>query len=727
MAFRFTSAGCAGAALALASASCLAQSNEPPRGEMPPVTISGTAPDPMTEPSGVTEFDDRPLGRVPSSVAVIGYRGLRDAGVYNLSGVSRLFPSINDSYNTTGFIETLQIRGFTLDSASPLNYRRNGLPVSNYTPFAPENKEETQILLGMNGATAGGGSPGGTVNYVTKRAPSSSLREVSADLSERGTWRLAADIGDRAGLLGYRINVATEERRPNARNAPGDRRFASGAFDVKLPAGGTIAVEGEWQRSRQISVPGFGLLARDGESSGTVLPPPIDPRINLNDQPWSLPFESHSAVGTARLEQPLGPDWTIGLRALAQRIMTNDRIAFPDGCSTQSVYVYPDLCSNYDVDIYDYRSNHELRTTRSTEVYATARLETAGVRQFVRFGARTTRYAERLPPLQAYNFVGTTNVFAQVDLPADATLSVLNVNRDLVFDELFASDVVTLSQAWSLTLGARDVRVKTSSALSDGSESVAFSKTAVTPWGALAWSPLEGSTVYVSGGSDVQSEVVPNRPSVFTNPGEVLPIGRNRQVELGYKQALSPGHWLTLALFEIRKPYGVNIDQPGGLVLRVANGVTARHRGAEFEVNEAVSPSLLLGFSATYLDARYRDSIDPQLENKRVPNVPNLRAALSADLRPVRAVNAIWSNTLSYTGTKPVLQDNSVSLPSSWQWDTSVFWTPDNATPRLQVRAGIDNVTDRRYWREAPTQSWGATYLFPAQPRTYRVGLTAQW
>jgi outer membrane receptor protein involved in Fe transport len=47
--------------------------------------------------------------------------------------------------------------------------------------------------------------------------------------------------------------------------------------------------------------------------------------------------------------------------------------------------------------------------------------------------------------------------------------------------------------------------------------------------------------------------------------------------------------------------------------------------------------------------------------------------------------------------------------------------------PRLQVRAGIDNVTDRRYWREAPTQPWGATYLFPAQPRTYRLGVTAQW
>jgi outer membrane receptor protein involved in Fe transport len=36
----------------------------------------------------------------------------------------------------------------------------------------------------------------------------------------------------------------------------------------------------------------------------------------------------------------------------------------------------------------------------------------------------------------------------------------------------------------------------------------------------------------------------------------------------------------------------------------------------------------------------------------------------------------------------------------------------------------VDNVTDRRYWREAPTQYWGGTYIFPAQPRTFRLSLT---
>ena len=40
------------------------------------------------------------------------------------------------------------------------------------------------------------------------------------------------------------------------------------------------------------------------------------------------------------------------LTANAQQIKINDRIAFPDGCSNATNYVYPGLCANGDVDVY---------------------------------------------------------------------------------------------------------------------------------------------------------------------------------------------------------------------------------------------------------------------------------------------------------------------------------------------------------------------------------------
>ena len=44
---------------------------------------------------------------------------------------------------------------------------------------------------------------------------------------------------------------------------------------------------------------------------------------------------------------------------------------------------------------------------------------------------------------------------------------------------------------------------------------------------------------------------------------------------------------------------------------------------------------------------------------------------------------------------------------------------------QLTWRAGIDNVFDRHYWRDAPTTYWGGTYLFAAAPRTLRLSVTA--
>jgi iron complex outermembrane recepter protein len=45
----------------------------------------------------------------------------------------------------------------------------------------------------------------------------------------------------------------------------------------------------------------------------------------------------------------------------------------------------------------------------------------------------------------------------------------------------------------------------------------------------------------------------------------------------------------------------------------------------------------------------------------------------------------------------------------------------------MTLAAGIDNLTDRDYWREAPTQYWGGTYLIAAQPRTARLSIAAGW
>jgi iron complex outermembrane receptor protein len=687
---------------------------------LPRVVVEGQAETPAREQADVGDLPGGTLGTAPQSIVVIDREQLRDSGAKSLSTAIRSSASVSDFYNTL-YVENLQVRGFLLDNI--LNFRRDGLPISNYMPIAFENKERVEVLNGVSGVIAGTSSPGGLVNYALKRPTPAPLAELFFEVAERGTVTAAADIGGRSGdgTLGYRVNAAAQERRPYARSADGDKLFGSAFVDLRLAGGWLIEGDLELQRVRQISVPGFGLLDSDGDGVAETLPPPLDPRINLNHQPWTQPVETNSAIATLGASKQFDERTRVGVRALLQRIRTDDRIAFPDGCSSGPNYVYPGLCGNYDVDIYDFRSENERRGVYALDATAEHALDTSFGRHLLKGGFRQTRYYEHLEPLQTYNFAGTINALAPTDLPPAPDPLTPNTNRDLRLREAYVYDAAQFGSHWRAWLGVRRSRLDRSSVLSDGTQAVSLSQSFTTPWGALGWQS-GGTFVYASAGSGVEIEAVPNRPDLFTNPGAVLPALRSRQAEIGAKHSYSHGALATLALFEIEKPSADDVPQDNGLVERVADLKKARHRGLEASYTGRLGESLIAGLSLAWIDAEITRAADPALVGKHPTNVAPFAAALRTAWRLPTSLALTLHNNFSYAGRKAVNRDNSVELPSYWQWDALLTLT---AGPRdaYVVRLGVDNVTDRRYWREAPTQYWGGTYLFPAQPRTFRLSI----
>lgn len=705
--------------LACAAAPVLAQQS------LPEVTISERRA-PQEAPSSYAEFGGLPLRELPLSISVLPARELRDQGAQSLSQAIRREPSASDAYNTVGYVETIQLRGFQLDPL--LNYRRNGLPVSAYTPFSLVTKQQVEILKGLNGVVTGPSSPGGTVNFVTKRA-TLDISEASVDVSERGTWLAAADFGRRTSdEFGYRLNAAVGQRRPAARDAEGDQAIAGAAVDWRGPGGIRAQAEFELANSRQISVPGFGLLDRNGDGVAETLPSPIDPRLNLNNQPWSQPFESRSKVGTASVSMPLSQAWTVTVAGLLQSTTTNDRLAFPDGCSSGPTYVYPGLCGNYDVDIYDYRSDDERRATRVLDIALEGTVTLASMQHRLRLAPRTTRYSERLPPLQAYNFVGTINALAPTPLPADPSLTSPNTNRDLRIDDMQVSDTIDLTSRWRLFAGTRLVRVQAASWRSDGANAVRFSQSAATPWLALSYAAGPANLLYASWNQGFEPEAVPNRPLRYTNAGQVLPVTRSTQAEVGWRGQLGSAHDLNVALFDIRRPRAaerqVATDPNVPNFELVSDGQLAHHRGAEADWTWRISPRWQLLAQAMVLDAVIDRSLDPALTGKRASNVPEAAGAVQLDWWPTAARGLQLSNRIYASGQRAIGPDNSVTLPSWWEWNAWLTLPLKIGGTHTQWRAGIDNITDRRFWREAPTQYWGGTYLFPGQPRTFRLGVS---
>jgi iron complex outermembrane receptor protein len=82
-----------------------------------------------------------------------------------------------------------------------------------------------------------------------------------------------------------------------------------------------------------------------------------------------------------------------------------------------------------------------------------------------------------------------------------------------------------------------------------------------------------------------------------------------------------------------------------------------------------------------------------------------------------------WNTLLIYESGKTALADGSVTLPAAWQLDSGVrYQTKVGGVPTLW-RLQLENLTDRSYWREAPTTPWGGVYLFASTPRTLRTSV----
>ena len=118
---------------------------------------------------------------------------------------------------------------------------------------------------------------------------------------------------------------------------------------------------------------------------------------------------------------------------------------------------------------------------------------------------------------------------------------------------------------------------------------------------------------------------------------------------------------------------------------------------------------------------------DPTLDGKKPTNVPAVTARLQGDWQlPAIAGGGLRLLAAgTYESAREVLPDNSVQIPSVTKFDLGArYETKSSAGTTWTLRAGIDNVFDRRAWRESPYQ-FSHAYLFPLEPRTLRVSLQA--
>jgi iron complex outermembrane receptor protein len=682
---------------------------------LPQVSVTGKATEAVPTLSGF----NAPPAKLPMQALSLSAERLDDLGIGQLSGITKLDASISDAYNAVGYWSQLKIRGFDLDNR--FNLRRDGLPISGETALSLVNKSGIEVLKGSSGMQAGTSSPAGLVNFIVKRPLAEDGTALMLQAIQGGSVQASVDHSQRFGAsreFGVRVNLAAAHLDPQLRNSQGRSHAAALATDWRVSPDTLVEAEVEFNRQSQPSQQAFSLL-------GDRLPDPknVDPKLNLNNQPWSLPVVFDNTHASLRVQQTLGGDWRAQAHLGMQRLRTDDRLAYAFGldCNENSSFEGVYYCDRFGpdgrFDLYDFRSENEHRDTTALDISASGPLQLAGLRHDLTVGGMTSQFKSRFQR-QAYNFTGVGHIDGSVVTLPKPELTGQNTNRDERSHELYLRDRVALTADTTAWLGVRHTHLHRESVRTNGSRPTDYSQSVTTPWIALSHAVTSDWLVYASWGEGIESEVAPGRAR-YVNGGQALPALKSRQTEFGLKTGTQRVEG-SLTVFDIRRPAWRDIgscDIDNSCERRIDG--SARHRGVEASADMKWVGGGLFG-SAMRLHARRQGSADASLNGLLPPNVPQttIKLHLRQDLLP--GLQAQFG--LQYEGRRFATPDNSVAVPAWTVADAGLRYTQGVGNQTWIWRAAVDNLTNRRAWRESPWQ-FEHSYLYPLAPRTLRASL----
>jgi iron complex outermembrane receptor protein len=713
--------------MALAAAACCTLGwPAPGAAQSPPTsTVVVTGRSPVN--AGIGGFGDITPARTPMQLNAYGTAQLEDAGIASIGGLTRLDASLGDAYNAVGYWSIIAARGYTLDNR--FNYLRDGLPINAETAIALDNKERIEVLKGTSGIQAGTSAPGGLVNLVVKR-PTGTVRTARIEWTQPGSWTGAIDLGQRFGgenQFGLRLNAALSRLDPMQRHTQGQRQLWSLAGDWQLGPDTLLQAEFESSHQSQPSVTGLSMLGNTVPAASG-----IDPRINLNDQPWVLPVVLDGRTASLRLQQRLAAGWNFTAHAMQQRLKSDDRTAFPYGVYDAN-YMCTDWCNRFAPDgsftYWQYVSDNERRSSSALSLALSGQARTGSVEHTLETGVLWSRYRGRFQD-QVFDIAGAGNIADNLVTPPSPGTPAPNTNRDEHSTEFFVRDAMQLAPRLQLWAGLRHTRLQRDSVLtSPGSDGTlaptAYAQSQTLPWLALAHQlgARPGTLVYASWGQGLESDVAPNR-SLYSNRGQALPALKSRQFEVGVKHE---GQRIDAALtaFDIDRPQSADLGDcnADATCTRALDGGD-RHRGIEVS-GTVKSARWLWQASAMWLQAQRHGSVQAGVNGQRPTNVPAATLRLGAEVRVAAVPGLSLLGNLGAESNRVVLPDDQgVRIPGWSRIDLGARWRQSLGATTLVWRVGLDNATDRRAWKESPYQ-FSHVYLYPLAPRTWRASVQA--
>jgi iron complex outermembrane recepter protein len=684
--------------------------SEPPRSVVPATASTATK-------------TETPVSEIPQSIQIVPYEIIKDQAAYSLDTAVRNVSGVAQSSSSNyGFFNNYLVRGLNV------NFLRDGVPDAltiNGYPRTLTDIEHVEVLKGPGSALYGSGSPGGTINLVTRKPQFGPATLVEAGYGSFETRRVLLDTTG-----------------PLVRDAVAARFIASyaksnGFRDLSYES--TELLPSVVWRANTDNAFRVNLDHRDFKSASDTV---------------GIPFH---ASGIAALNSPtlitVARDAKL-YTPFAHVDQTIDRIAINHEYTPSAAFM---LRQNF---VYLGRNLDLLRNASGVNFTSAATLAGRALREQSDDAGELVYQVEPIWKLRAGNVQHTVltgfeyhrtdidarrsqsnlapiaNVFAPMipEQSRDALLFSPVFDRNLVADQfgLYAQDQIKLSEAWQVRVGLRADRFRiedkgtfntrfdtgtafTTTLASNGQsfvpnapiltfESASRTDTRLSAQAGLVYqvSPL---TSFYAGASRGNQAIVTTEAarSAFAPEHSV-------QYELGNRTYLLDDRlYFNTAVFEVTRSD----------FLQTINGVPTpvgeqRTRGLEFDVAAELGAGLRALASYAYQDAHYTElhsgtGVRDPNTGRFVVGVPRNSGALWATYEFPGEAHG-WGIGAGLQAKEGIFIDqaNTQRVPGYVTGEIAVFYRQ----PRYELQVNVTNVTNATWYRNGVNSG-----AFPGEPR----------
>ena len=645
----------------------------------------------------------------PFAITSYTSRLIQDQQAASLADVLQNDPAVRVTRGFGNFQQAYMVRGLVIYSDDISYNGLYGLLPRQY--LAAELVERVEVLRGanafLNGAAPGGSGLGGAIEVSPKRAANAPQAELTLGAQD-GQVSEAIDVGRRFGEhkdLGLRANAIHREGRPAV--AGEKDRLDAALIGADFRSGGLRVSADVGTQDKRIVAATPNVNVFDGVPAA----PPANRQIA---QPWSASHE-RDEFGTLRAEVDLVPGGTAWAAGGFREGHEDNQL---EGLTVDGARGAQQVCAN---------ANTRSDAIRTGEVGLRATFATGPVRHSVAGSYGAYRSVSK----NAYAFsdfggvpAGTLHDTVFVPVPAETALvggtlgHPLTTLRVVTSSEALADTLSFAGDRVLLTVGARRQQIESTAFDYDtGARNTPASRGArVTPVAGLVFKlarQLSFFGSYIEG--LVAGDVAPasyvdaeGARQAVANANQAFKPYRTRQGEIGVK--VDTGHLGgTVSVFESSKPnYGLD----GARFELVSR---QRNRGAEISVYGEALPGVRVLGGASVLDAR--------LQGRGVIGAPKSQFNLGVDFDVPSVEGLALDVRALHTARQFADAANSEVVPRWMRLDVGGRYAFDAGVHEITLRAGIDNLTNRRYWASAGGYP-GQGYLTLGAPRTFVASAT---